>query len=147
MEKEKNLTHEKHLDHLVRVVPLLCFAYGVQSYLMVNMARGANTGNLIFTLGFFLAMSVMMLVTYDLKFKVRWDTTRLIFKAPWRFYEKIITFQEIESLEVVGKEDEFQTVLIRLHNRKKYVFYFVDNGHELQKSYQATLAVPDRVAA
>lgn len=146
MDKHQTFTHEKHLDHLVRVVPLLCFAYGVQSYMMLNFARGGSTNLLIFTLGVSLAVSVTALITYDYKSVLKWSTDHLILKSPWHFEYKTIQFSEINQIEIIGEEDEFQTVIIKLQNKKKYSFYFVDNGYELKKSFDA-LAQPLQNAA
>lgn len=137
MEKQQTLTHEKHLDHLVRVVPLLCFAYGVQSYMMLNFARGGSTSLLIFTLGVSLALSVTALITYDYKSVLKWTSDHLVLKTPWHFDFKTIQFSEIMQIEIIGEEEEFQTVIIKLHNKKRYSFYFVDNGYELKKSFEA----------
>lgn len=138
MEKYKSLTHEKHLDHLVRVVPLLCFAYGIQSYMMLSFARGGSTGLLIFTLGVSLAVSVMALVTYDYKSIVRWDDSQIMMKSPWHFQFTTIAFSDIQKLDIIGEEDEFQTLVLK-SSKGRYTFYFVDNAFELKKSYEASL--------
>lgn len=133
MEKTNQLTREKHLNHLVRVVPLLCLAYGIQSYMMMSFAQGGPTGTLILILGLSLALSVMGLVTYDNHHKVSWQDNQFFVKAPWSFSAKEYLKSEIHSVEVIGEEDEFQTVLIQLKNKKRMTFYFVDNGHEFKK--------------
>jgi hypothetical protein len=136
MENYKTLTHEKHLDHLVRVVPLLSFAYGVQSYMMLNFARGGSTGFLIFTLGVSLALSVIALVTYDYKCNVFWSSEKVLFKYPWSFHPKSILMSEISSVEIVGEPEEFQTLILKLKNKRKHTFYFVDNAFELKDSFE-----------
>jgi len=145
MENYKTLTHEKHLDHLVRVVPLLCFAYGVQSYMMLNFARGGSTSLLIFTLGISLAVSVMALVTYDYKSVVRWNNENIIMKSPWNFSFTTVSFRDVQQMDIIGEEDEFQTIIIKLQN-KSYTFYFVDNAFELKQTFE-TLKTPLQHAA
>jgi hypothetical protein len=139
MDNYKTLTHEKHLDHLVRVVPLLCFAYGVQSYMMLSFARGGSTGLLIFTLGISLAVSVMALVTYDYKSIVRWNGEQVMMKSPWNFEFTTVAFQDIQKIDIIGEEDEFQTVIIKVA-KKSYTFYFVDNAFELKKTFESLQA-------
>ena len=62
--KDQILTRDKHLDHLVRVVPLLALAYGIQGYLMMSWSDGGPTGMLVLSLGFSLAISVMCMLSY-----------------------------------------------------------------------------------
>ena len=45
-----NITREKHLDHLVKVVPLIVLGYGVQSYLLMQM-KGPFGSTTLFVLG------------------------------------------------------------------------------------------------
>jgi len=145
MENYKTLTHEKHLDHLVRVVPLLCFAYGVQSYMMMSFARGGSTGLLIFTLGISLAVSVMALVTYDYKCIVRWNSEKVMMKSPWNFEFTTVAILEINKVDIIGEEDEFQTVIIKVA-KKSYTFYFVDNGYELKRTFDSLRAPLEQAA-
>lgn len=138
MEKQTQLTHEKHLNHLVRVVPLLCLAYGMQSYMMMSFAKGSATGTLVLLLGLSLAMSVMALVTYDNHFVVKWEEDLFSVKTPWSWKTKQFNRHEIQSIEVIGEVDEFQTVIVKLNNKKRLTFYFVDNGHDFKKSMEAS---------
>lgn len=136
MEKPTQLTHEKHLNHLVRVVPLLCLAYGMQSYMMMSFAKGGPTGTLVLLLGLSLAMSVMALVTYDNHFVVKWQDDLFSVKTPWSWKTQHFNRQDIQSIEVIGEVDEFQTVIVKLHNKRRLTFYFVDNGHDFKKSME-----------
>ncbi len=126
------LTHEKHLDHLVRVVPLLCLAYGLQSFMMIQYAAGGPTGNLIILLGLSLALSVLALVTYDLKHRVGWDEHGFHYQGPWELKGHDISREEISAIEIIGAPEEFQTVVVKMHNQRKITFYFVDNGYDFK---------------
>ncbi|MFP5490094.1 MAG: hypothetical protein ACLGG0_01235 [Bacteriovoracia bacterium] len=137
MEKQTQLTHEKHLNHLVRVVPLLCLAYGMQSYMMMSFAKGGPTGTLVLLLGLSLAMSVMALVTYDNHYVVKWQEDLFFVKTPWSWKTQQFNRQDIQSIEVIGEVDEFQTVIVKLQNKKRLTFYFVDNGHDFKKSMES----------
>ncbi|MBY0517034.1 MAG: hypothetical protein K2P81_09010 [Bacteriovoracaceae bacterium] len=132
----QNLTREKHLDHLVRVVPLLSLAYGIQSYLMMSYAKGGSTGTLVMFLGVSLALSVMGLVTYDYRHKVTWNGNQFSVKAPWSFGFKTIEKDKVAEIEIIGAPEEFQTVIVKLKNKQRLVFYFVDNGHEFKASME-----------
>lgn len=128
METKQKITREKHLDHLVRVVPLLCLAYGIQSYMMMSYARGGATGALVFLLGVSLALSVVALVTYDHRHHVAWDEKTFEVQAPWSFKSTTVSRDSIKNIDVIGGPEEFQTVHVTLHDRRRFVFYFTDNG-------------------
>lgn len=137
MEKKHQLTREKHLNHLVRVVPLLCLAYGIQSYMMMSFAKGGPTGTLVLLLGVSLALSVVALVTYDNHHVVTWDAAGFGLRAPWTFGEKSFTRDDVATVDVIGEPEEFQTVIVQLKNRRRLRFYFVDNGHEFKQVMEA----------
>lgn len=133
------LTREKHLDHLVRVVPLLALAYGIQGYLMMSWSEGGPTGMLVLSLGVSLALSVMLMVGYDLRHQVNFDGNGFRVKAPWLWGLKEKSWELVKSVEVIGNDDEFQTVIVKLHKRGSFTFYFVDNGHQFKQTFEATL--------
>lgn len=137
MEIKHQLTREKHLNHLVRVVPLLCLAYGVQSYMMMSYAAGGPTGTLVLLLGISLAMSVIALVTYDNHHVVTWTDDGFSLRAPWTFGAKSVTRADIHAVDVIGEPDEFQTVIVQLKDQRRLRFYFVDNGHEFKQFMEA----------
>lgn len=131
------LTREKHLNHLVRVVPLLTLAYGIQGYLMMHWSEGAEaTGVMVLALGFSLALSVMGMVTYDQRHQVQWGAEGFEVKAPWLLKNFLCSWQEVEDVLIVGEKDEFQTVVVKLKGRIGRTFYFVDNGHEFKVQFE-----------
>jgi len=113
--------------------------------MMLNFARGGSTSLLIFTLGISLAVSVMALVTYDYKSVVRWNNENIIMKSPWNFSFTTVSFRDVQQMDIIGEEDEFQTIIIKLQN-KSYTFYFVDNAFELKQTFE-TLKTPLQHAA
>lgn len=136
MEETHSITRENHLNHLVRVVPLLALAYGVQSWLMLQWAQGGPTGFLILCLGLSLALSVIGMVFYDQHHRVSFGEDSVTVRAPWLFGQKRFGREDISSIHVEGAEDAFQTVTVKLKNRRTYRFYFTDNGHLFQKTMQ-----------
>lgn len=136
MEMKHKITREKHLDHLVRVVPLLCLAYGIQSFMMMSYAQGGPTGALVFLLGVSLALSVVALVTYDHRHHVAWDAQSFEVRAPWSFSTTTVAREKIQSIDVIGGPEEFQTVHVKLHDRRSFTFYFTDNGLDFKASME-----------
>lgn len=132
----QRLTREKHLNHLVRVVPLLSLAYGIQSYLMMKWSHGDPTGFLVLALGVCLALSVMAMTTYDQRHQVFFDQdgfrVRPALGWAWRRYQR----SDVKTVEIEGGEDEFQNVTVHFHQGRSLVFRFVDNGHEFQRAMQ-----------
>ncbi len=139
MEKPTHqFTREKHLDHLVRVVPLLTLAYGVQSWLMLQWAGEGPTGALLTLLGVSLAASVLGMVGYDQRHQVSWDEDGFRVRAPWKWGETVVARSQVAEVDVEGAEDEFQTVTVSFHGkRRKMTFWFVDNGHEFKAAMTA----------
>jgi len=146
MEKTQKITREKHLDHLVRVVPILCLAYGIQSFMMMNYAQGGATGVLVFLLGVSLALSVVALVTYDHRHHVAWNEESFEVRAPWSLTTTTIPREAIKSIEVMGGPEEFQTVSVVLHDRRRFTFYFTDNGLEFKAAMEKQTAEFQRAA-
>jgi hypothetical protein len=128
----QRLTREKHLNHLVRVVPLLSLAYGIQSYLMMKWSQGGPTGALVLLLGVCLAISVLGMAFYDQRHQVLFDEAgfrvRPVLGLRWRRF----TREDVSQVEIEGGEDEFQNVTVHLKRGRSLVFRFVDNGHAFQ---------------
>ena len=133
------LTREKHLNHLVRVVPLLALAYGIQGFMMMSWVEHGPTGTLVLGLGVSLAISVMIMVTYDQRHKVSYGEEGFAVTAPWLFGQRHRTWSMVRHIEVIGAEDEFQTVIVKT-TKGSFTFYFVDNGHEFKATHEAWLA-------
>jgi hypothetical protein len=132
MDNLAKLTREKHLNHLTRVVPFLGFVYGIQSYLLMRMSQTQQTGWLVLALGICLAITVLLLVSYDIYTEIHFSAEGFFVKTPWRKKPLIVSQAFILKIEVIGKDDEFQTVQVYLRNKKKMEFYFVDNGQEFK---------------
>jgi hypothetical protein len=126
------ITREKHLNHLTRVVPLLALAYGVQSYLMMKWSQGGPTGFLVMLLGISLAVSVLVLVTYDQRHTVTFGPDGFCVRYSWMFKPKNVLREEIKQIVVIGEADEFQSVVVALKTGRKVTFHFADNGEEFK---------------
>jgi hypothetical protein len=101
--------------------------------MMMSFSQGSPaTGTLVMGLGVSLAISVILLVTYDLRHRVLFAHGHFSVKAPWNFKEQSYDASQVQEIVVVGAAEEFQTVLVHLKNKKKLTFYFVDNGHEFK---------------
>lgn len=121
------ITREKHLDHMVRVVPLLFFGYVIQVFFLSKMQTALGMASLVF-LGVSLASMIGLFVIYDLKHQVTLFEDRL--EINFFGFKKSIRYSEIDEIKASTPDESFSTILIR-HERKKTRIYFVDSSDEV----------------
>ena len=68
--KSFTITREKHLDHMVRVVPFIVFCYAVQCFVIMKVSPGSFSTISLSILGGFLALMIAGFITYDVKHQV-----------------------------------------------------------------------------
>ncbi|MFP5387366.1 MAG: hypothetical protein ACLGHN_14910 [Bacteriovoracia bacterium] len=124
-----NITREKHLDHMVKVVPFIVFCYAIQSFLIMKIDPGPFATISLSVLGGFLALMITAFVTYDLKHQVFVSESHLEIK--FLFYQRKITFEEITELTVMEPGQSFSNLVIKTHHGK-YTFYFIDDAEKLK---------------
>lgn len=124
------LTHEKHLDHMVRVVPLIVLGFAIQSYILLQMNSSIGTASIMF-LGVCLAFMIGGFVLYDLKHQVNFYHDHL--KIEFLFYQKTLVYSEITQVEVSESKQTFARLIIRTQRGKNTIF-FVDEA-ELIKNF------------
>ena len=123
------LSREKHLDHMVRVVPFIVLCYFIQSYVVFRINPGEFTSSSLMVLGGLLAIMIAGFVTYDLKHKVEFSENDLT--ITFLGFHQNILFSEITSLEIIEPGQSFSHLIVRVHN-KKYTFYFIDNAEKIK---------------
>ncbi len=128
----RSVTREKHLDHMVKVTPLIFLGYGLQCYFLMNMNTQGHLTKHLLVLGFSLACMIGLFLLHDVYHQVNLFENHM--ESGWRFFgkKKTINYNEIERIDVSEKEQKFASVIIRLSNKKKIVFYFVDAPEELK---------------
>jgi hypothetical protein len=63
------LTREKHLDHMVKVIPFIVLMFGIQGYVLTKIHEGLG-GAAIFVLAGCLVSMITAFITYDVKHQV-----------------------------------------------------------------------------
>jgi hypothetical protein len=116
------VTREKHLDHMVRVVPLIVMFYGIQYYMVWQM-KLAFASNHFLVLGFFLVSMIAGFIAYDRYHKIDCYEDRLEIK--WFFIQHTILYKDVLAVEVPEEEKSFGTVKL-LTARGTHTFFFVD---------------------
>lgn len=126
------LTREKHLDHMVKVVPLIVFAYAIQCYLLAQMGpMGFAVNGLIF-LGVCLVSMITGFVVYDLTHAVNFGEEELTVSIKWLGYKKILKYTDILETHVVEPGQSFSSLNLKMMSGKKFTFYFIDEADKIK---------------
>lgn len=123
------LTREKHLDHMVKVVPFIVLCYAVQCFIILKLSPTEFSSLSLSFLGGFLAMMITSFITYDLKHRVFFEDDHLTLS----FFgtEKTISYKEIIEIEVKDPKETFSTLTLKTV-QGKHTFYFVDNASAIK---------------
>jgi len=127
MPKILKLTREKHLDHMVRVVPLVVFGFIIQSYLIMSIDPNEFGKNMVLLLAFSLGTLIAGLSIYDVTHHVTLLEDHLLIEMKWLGKQTKVNFSEIKDIHCRHPDQNFTTVDIILYDNTKYVFYFVDS--------------------
>jgi hypothetical protein len=131
MEKEElHITREKHLDHLVKVTPLIVLGYALQCYILMNM-NGALGSMPLMILGLALVALIGCFVLYDLKHQVKLDQNNL--EISFYFYHKTIPLKEIHRIHVSESTHTFGILMLETPNQGKIRLYFIDDAHKIKQ--------------
>lgn len=128
-EKTPKLTREKHLDHMVKVVPFIFLCYGIQCFTLYKIGYSAITGPTLLFLGVALAILTGCFTLYDLKHELVLKQDHLTIEFLW--YKKDIPYNTILSIDVHESEKSFCRLKISTL-KSRHLFYFVDNGEEIK---------------
>lgn len=143
MEKTSfTITREKHLDHLVRVVPLIVLGFALQCYILGNMSGGESGGFILF-LGGALSAMIATFITYDVQHRAQLFEDRI--EVHFFFSHKTVYFKDITQIEVKDPDQSFSTVTLH-HGKNKIRLYFVDDAPKVKNWIEATQSTTARAA-
>lgn len=123
-----SLTREKHLDHMVKVVPFLVLMFGIQSYILTKIHEGLG-GPAIFVLAGCLITMITAFILYDVKHQVLFNEAD--FEIKFLGLSKKISYSEVLSVHVSESQQTFASVQIRTL-QGKHTFYFVDDADTIK---------------
>jgi hypothetical protein len=147
MENDFSVTREKHLDHMVRVVPFIVVAYAIQCYLIMRAGPAEFSVNGLFFLGACLTLMITGFIVYDLTHVVTFEADNLTISMSWLGYKEAVSYQNITQIEVSDPGQSFSTLILKTSSGKKYGFYFIDDADKI-KSWLEQKRLPElRVAA
>lgn len=146
MNGEFAVTREKHLDHMVRVVPFIVTAYAIQCYFILQMGAVDFAVDGLFFLGACLISMICCFITYDLTHVVNFHEEHLTISVKWLRYEKIVSYHDLIQVEVSDPGQSFSTLKLQVRSGKKFGFYFIDDADKI-KSWLEKKRSPELQAA
>jgi hypothetical protein len=128
--KSFTITREKHLDHMVRVVPFIVFCYAVQCFVIMRVSPGNFSTISLSILGGFLALMIAGFITYDVKHQVILNESSL--NISFLGSDKTILFEEIWLIEINEPGQTFSTMRLQTAQGKA-TFYFIDDSEKIKQ--------------
>lgn len=123
------ITREKHLDHMVKVVPFIVGCYAIQCYVILHSAPNEFAKISLSILGGFLALMIAGFVTYDLRHEVEVSEEEL--KISFFNKTKTIRFCDILSLEINEPGQSFSTLTLKT-SHGTYRLCFIDDAEKIK---------------
>ena len=124
-----HIGREKHLDHMVKVVPFIVTCYGIQCFVIMRFGSSQFSFMALSILGGILALMVSSFIYYDLKHKVTLFEEHL--EINFLGKSKTIPFCEIKSILISDPGQSFSTVKLQTSS-KTISLYFVDDAEKIK---------------
>lgn len=122
------LTREKHLDHMVKVVPFIALMFGIQGYVLTKIHEDLG-GAAIFVLAGCLISMITAFITYDVKHQVTFLESHL--EIRFLGLHKKILYSEIHSVHISESNQTFAS--LHLHTKQgQHRFFFVDDADSIK---------------
>lgn len=122
------LTREKHLDHMVKVVPFIALMFGIQGYVLTKIHEGMG-GVAIFILAGCLISMITAFITYDVKHQVTFFESHMEIK--FLGLSKKILYTEILSVHISESNQTFASLHLRTKQGPHRLF-FVDDADAIK---------------
>lgn len=122
------VTREHHLDHMVRMVPIIVLGFAIQCYVLYQNPH--FIGWTMPALAFGLITMITAFVSYDIKHHVTLMETGIEVNF---IIQTHITYEEIVKVETSHEDGTFGTLTIHCVQGKKHKFFFVDNVTKVQE--------------
>lgn len=123
------ITREKHLDHMVKVVPFIVGCYAIQCYVILHSAPNEFAKISLSILGGFLALMIAGFVTYDLQHEIEVSEDHL--KISFFNKTKTIRFSDIHSMQINEPGQSFSTLTLKT-SQSVHRLCFIDDAEKLK---------------
>ncbi|MDA8793586.1 hypothetical protein N9N67_10075 [Bacteriovoracaceae bacterium] len=120
------LERNNHLNHLVRVIPIITFAFAVQCMLIYHFTTGKFLAEFATIVGVGFIALIALLVFYDSNHHI------ILYKKHMQIYFALmgvnedINYNDIENITTVDEESSFSTITLQLKDGRKYNLHFID---------------------
>jgi hypothetical protein len=130
MQNENSFTisREKHLDHMVKVVPFIVFCYAFQCFIILKVSPTQFSTISLSILGGFIALMISGFIFYDLKHRVYFGESGLKISF---FKETNISYEDIILILVNDPGQTFSNLTL-ITEKGKYTFHFIDNADKIK---------------
>jgi hypothetical protein len=137
------LTREKHLDHMVRVVPIIVLGYAIQGYIIKGMDTPIG-GTCLMVLGGLLVSMIIGFITYDVKHTIELQDSQI--EIQFFHWKKVIHYQDILTVENTSPQHHFGTITLKT-TKGTQRFYFVDKAEKVKELLNKKREVPSEKLA
>jgi hypothetical protein len=137
------LTREKHLDHMVKVVPFIVLMFGVQGYVLTKIHEGFGGGAIIF-LAVCLVSMITAFITYDVKHQVLFSED--FFEVKFLGLHKKVMYSDIVSVQISESNQTFASIQIRTA-RDRHTFLFADDADGIKAFLESRMIQEFKAAA
>jgi len=127
------VTREKHMDHMVKVVPFIVCAYALQCYFFMKLGPVNFALDGLYFLGGCLASMITGFITYDLTHVVKFEEESFSISVNWLNYKKSYAYKDLVAIEVSEVGQPFGTLTLTTCSGKKFGLYFVDEPDKIKK--------------
>ena len=142
-----SITREKHLDHMVRVVPFIVTLYAIQCYFIINMEKTAIASDALLFLGLCLITMISSFITYDLTHIVNFTEDKIEISVRWAGYKKTLPICDISKVDVLDPGQSFSTMILTSKNGEKHKFFFIDDADKIKKWLEDKQSSEFKIAA
>lgn len=122
------ITREKHLDHMVKVVPFIVFCYAFQCFIILKVSPTPFSTTGLSILGGFISLMIGSFIFYDLRHKVKLNESYL---SIYFMKETIIAYQDIILIEIKDPGQNFSNLSITTTSGK-FTFHFIDHAEKIK---------------
>lgn len=128
VDNTSTITREKHLDHMVKVVPFIVFCYAFQCFVILKVSPTQFSTISLSILGGFIAAMIAGFIIYDLKHRVVFNETGLTIEF---MQQTNIFYEDIILIDIKDPGQTFSNLSITTSSGK-YTFYFIDNAEKIK---------------
>jgi len=152
MKQLHHLTREAHLQHLLKMMPILTFLFGLQCLTLPLLFPGLELGNMYLALAGFIVGGIGSLYFYDTQVKTFLDETHLHWQIPLLKLKKKYLLKELLVIDVLEPEGSFSNIRLVFSKGKICHLLFVDKPAQsakiiLQAKHQATKVELEKVSS